>query len=111
MSGPVPWIIDVVEDKIQTALGMEDITSLEASSLNSKPWVANEFLDVLTCYVKPEVGLDKLVLTDWYQKVSLIEEEVVGRLANMCPRVTILVLRDMHRLTEAGRMSIISLLR
>ena len=61
ISGSMPWIIDDMEDKIQTALGMGHLTSLEIKSLSSKSWVANEFLDVLTCYDLPENGLDKLI--------------------------------------------------
>ena len=58
----MPWIIDDVEDKIQTALGMNHLNSLHIWGLNCKSWVANEFLDVLTCYNLPEHGLDKLEL-------------------------------------------------
>ena len=57
----MPWIIDDVEDKIQTALGMNHLNSLEISDLSCKSWVANEFLDVLTCYDLPEHGLGKLI--------------------------------------------------
>ena len=56
----MPWIIGDVEDKIQTALGMGHLTSLDIYGLDCKSWVANEFLDVLTCYDLPESGLDKL---------------------------------------------------
>ena len=59
----MPWIIDDVEDKIQTALGMNHLNSLEIYNLSCKSWVANEFLDVLTCYDLPERGLDKLILS------------------------------------------------
>ena len=57
-----PWIIDEVEDKIQTALGMSHLTSLRIEELKAKSWVANEFLDLLPCYDLPEQGLDKLIL-------------------------------------------------
>ena len=59
----MPWIIDEVEEKIQTALGMGHLTSLDISVLDAKSWVANEFLDALTCYDLPEQGLDKLILS------------------------------------------------
>ena len=62
ISRAIPWIINDVEDKIQTALGMDHLTSLEIRHLNCKSWVANEFLDVLTCYDLPEHGLDKLII-------------------------------------------------
>ena len=55
-------MIDDVEEKIQTALGMGHLTSLKIEGLNAKSWVSNEFLDVLTCYDLPEQGLDKLIL-------------------------------------------------
>ena len=63
--GSMPWIITDAEEKIQTALGMGHLTSLEISYLNSISWVANEFLDVLTCYDLPEHGLDKLIFSDF----------------------------------------------
>ena len=62
ISGETPWIIDEVEEKIQTALGMNHLTSLRIDVLEAKSWVANEFLDVLTCYDLPDHGLDKLTL-------------------------------------------------
>ena len=54
ITATTPWIIDEVEDKIQTALGMDYLTSLRIVGLDAKSWVANEFLDVLTCYDLPE---------------------------------------------------------
>ena len=56
----MPWIIGDVEDKIQTALGMEHLNKLEIHDLECKSWVANELLDILPCYDLPEHGLDKL---------------------------------------------------
>ena len=56
----MPWFIDEVEEKIQTALGMNHLKSLDITELKCKSWVANEFLDVLTCYDLPEHGLDRL---------------------------------------------------
>ena len=50
----MPWIIDDVSDKIETALGMENITSLHIADLNCKSWVANEFLDLMCSYDLPE---------------------------------------------------------
>ena len=61
ISESMPWIIDEVEDKIQITLGMDHLNSLEVRNLNCKSWVANEFLDVLTCYDIPENGFDKLI--------------------------------------------------
>ena len=53
----IPWIIDDVEEKIETALGIGHLNSLEIRLLESTSWVANEFLDVLTCYDLPDHGL------------------------------------------------------
>ena len=34
IKGSIPWIIDEVEDKIQTALGMDQLTSISVKDLN-----------------------------------------------------------------------------
>ena len=34
INGSIPWIIDEVEDKIQTALGMDQLTSISVKDLN-----------------------------------------------------------------------------
>ena len=57
----MPWIIDDVEEKIQTALGMGHLNSLEIIEIDCKSWVANELLDLLCSYDLPEKGLDKLI--------------------------------------------------
>ena len=49
--GYVPWIVDEVEEKISNALGMDQLSSLIIKALICKAVVANEFLDVLTCYI------------------------------------------------------------
>ena len=54
ISGSMPYIIDEVEDRIQTALGISQLSCLEIQRLDAKSWVANEFLDLLTCYDMPE---------------------------------------------------------
>ena len=82
-----PWIIDEVEDKIQTALGIDSLTSLHIESLFCESWVANEFLDMLCSYDIPEQGLEKLTL-HFPQKGEPFEEEVMSRLANICPRLS-----------------------
>ena len=46
-----------MEDKIQAALGMDHLNSLEINRLNSKSSVANEFLDFLTCCDLSEHGI------------------------------------------------------
>ena len=47
ISGTTSWIIEEVDDKIQTALGTDDLNSLCIEHLKCKSWVANEFLDML----------------------------------------------------------------
>ena len=42
---------------------MNHLNSLYIEELNCKSWVANEFLDVLTCYDLPEHGHDNLILS------------------------------------------------
>ena len=64
----MPWIISEVEEKVQTALGMNHLNSLEITDLNCKSWIAYELLEVLTCYDKPEIGLDKLIFSHFYYK-------------------------------------------
>ena len=107
----MPWIIEEVEDKIQTALGTGHLTSLRIENLEAKSWVANEFLDLLTCYDLPEQGLDKLIFHNFAEKCGKFEDEVVSRLANMCTSLSHLQLSSMSDLTEAGRLSMVSLFR
>ena len=107
----MPWYIDDVEDKIQTALGMNHLTAIEIGCLDCKSWVANEFLDVLCSYDMPEYGIDKLTLLLFKKTCEPIEEEVVSRLANISTRLSHLQLQSMHNLSEAGRMSLAGLFR
>ena len=53
----MPWIIDDIEDKIQTNLDMNQLTSIYIEYLWAKSSVANELLDLLTCYDLAEHGL------------------------------------------------------
>ena len=73
--------------------------------------MANEFLDFLTCYDLAEHGLDKLNFYYFDKKCEPFEEEVLSRLANVCPRLTHLELSNMYELTETGRLSMVSLFR
>ena len=43
----MPWIIDDVSDKVDSALGVNHLTSLNIYLLICKSWVANEFLDLM----------------------------------------------------------------
>ena len=45
---------------VESALGMEHLTSFTVENLKCKSWVANEFLDLICSYDLPESGLDKL---------------------------------------------------
>ena len=107
----MPWILDDVSDKVESALGMSCLTSLHIRILNCKPWVANEFLDLLCSYDLPEQGLEKLTLHNFERQCGPFEDEVVTRMAAMCPNLTYLELSWMCELTEAGRLSMVSLLR
>ena len=60
---------------------MGHLNSLYIDRLDCKPWVANEFLDVLTCYDLPEDGLDKLTFIGFESACFPFEEEVIYRLA------------------------------
>ena len=106
----MPWIIDDVEDKIQTVLGMDHLTSLNVTSLKCKSWVANEFLDLLCSYDMPEQGLNKLSLNYFDSVCEPFEEEVVSRLANICPNISHLELKGMYNLSETGRLSLVGLI-
>ena len=82
------YIIEDVEEKIQSALGTNQLSCLEIHEiLHCKPWVLNEFLDLLTCYDIPEQGLDRFVLNDFVY-YEHFEDEVLNRLANICPRIS-----------------------
>ena len=88
ISGSMPWIIADVEEKIQTALGMDHLSSLYIFNLKCNSLVANELLDVLTCYDLPEHGLEKLSLNRFLKSCEPLEEEVMSRLASICPRLS-----------------------
>ena len=107
----MPWIPDEAEDKIQTALGMEQLSSLSIQRLKCKSWVANEFLDAITSYDMPDKGLDKLILSRFEKEVAPFEEEVLSRLINMSITVSHLELSAFFYLTEVDRMQIVSLFR
>ena len=80
-SGSTSWIIEEVEDKIQTAIGMNHLSSLEIKELRCKSLIANELLDVLTCYNFPEQGLNKLIFANFKSECEQFENEVLSRLA------------------------------
>ena len=61
IGGYIPWIVDEVEEKISTALAMDQLSSIYIDALMCKAVVANEFLDHLTCHIA-EHGLEKLDL-------------------------------------------------
>ena len=81
----MPWIVDDVEEKIQTALGMDHLICLNAKILNCKSSVANEFLDTLTFNIDAEQGLEKLIFDTFTSLCEPFEEDVVSRLALKCP--------------------------
>ena len=83
----MPWIINDVEEKIQSALGMGHLHSIDIDRLDSKSWIVNELLDALTCFDLPEQGLNKLIFNYFLPQCSPFEEDVITRLANMCPHI------------------------
>ena len=90
---------------------MENLTSINIKDLKCKSWVANEFLDILCSCDIPEQGLEKLTFDLFYKECEPFEEDVMTRLASICPRLSNLQLSKMDSLTEAGRLSIASLFR
>lgn len=88
---------------------MDHLTSIRINELSAKSWVANEFLDNITCYDVPEHGLDNLILRLFKPDCEPFEEEVMTRLAKMCPFISNLQLSRMHELSEAGRLLMLSL--
>ena len=75
--------------------------------------MANEFLDLLTCYVA-EHGLEKFEFRN-FKIISIddrsqdklnahFDEEVLTRLANMCPRISTIIINDMYELSQKGRV-------
>ena len=65
IEGSVPWIAEEVEEKISTALGTDQLTSIYIDQLKCEAVEANEFLELLTFYVA-EHGLEKLDLRQFY---------------------------------------------
>ena len=106
-----PWLIDDIDERIQTSLGIDHLSSLKIEKLNCKSIVANEFLDLLSRYDLDDQSLNKLILLEFSKLCEPFEEEVVSRLANICPSLTHLEISSMRNLTEAGQMSIESLFR
>ena len=62
-------------------------------------------------YDVPEQGLQKLTLRGFFPVNEPLEEEVLTRLASISPNITHLELCWMFELSEAGRLSMVSLLR
>ena len=88
LRGNMPWIIDDVSDKVESALGMNHLTTLDIESLNCKSCVANEFLDFMCSYDLPEQGLEKITLNDFKPACEPFEDEVATRMAAMCHNLT-----------------------
>ena len=80
--GATPWIIEDVEDKIQTALGNSPIHSIDILKMQAKTWVSNQFFDLLLCQDIDSNGFQKLSINNLYQSdCESFEEEVLTRLA------------------------------
>ena len=111
ITGSIPWIAEDVSEKVESALDVGQLTSFHIWNLDCKSWVANEFLDLMCSYDIPEQGLNKLTLSSFSNQCAPFEEEILTRLAMMCPNITYLGLYRMYNLPEAGRLSMITLLR
>ena len=109
ISGSMPWIIDDVADRVESALGTSHLRSINMKYLSGKSWVTNEFLDLMCSYDISEQGLEKLTFTCFL--CEPFEQEVVSRLANMCPRLSHLQMSEMWDLKEAGMLSMVNLFR
>ena len=103
-SGYMPWIINDVSEKIESALGMDPLNSLEVMNLQCNSTVANEFLDLLCGYDLPEQGLEKLRLVWFMPDCEPFEEEVLTRLSNLCLQLSHLQISHMYGLTKAGKL-------
>ena len=103
--------MDDFSDKIESALGMDHLNSLEIIGLHCSSTVANEFLDLLCGYDLPEQGLAKLTLARFRKGCDPFEDEVLTRLANMCPHISNFQMSSMGDLTEEGKLSMVNLLR
>ena len=90
---------------------MKQLRSIRIERLTCKSWVANEFLDLLTCYDIDEKGLDTLIFNLFRKNCERIDEEVVSRLATMCPRLSNLQLSHMYELPLEGKISMVNLFR
>ena len=62
-------------------------------------------------YDLPEQGLEKLILSDFSSYCEPFEDEVITRVANICPHLTYLKLSNMSDLEKSGILSMVSLLR
>ena len=62
-------------------------------------------------YDLPEQGLEMLTLFNFDKKCEPFEDEVITRVASICPHLAHLELSEMYTLTETGRLSMVSLLR
>ena len=84
----IPWIIGDVDEKVEIALGPGQLSSLDIAGLVCESWVANEFLDLMCGYDLPEQGIEKLVLSFFRDKCLPFEDEVITRVASICPHLT-----------------------
>ena len=85
--GTTPWIIDEVEDKIQSNLGNSQIHNLYIAVLQAESWVVNQFFDLLLSQNFAEQGLRKLKLVHFKPKCEPFEDEIMSRLASKCPNI------------------------
>ena len=79
--------------------------------MSAKPWVANQYIDLLLSQDIAEHGLQKLKIMYIEPICEPFEDDIMTRLAQKCPYIKNLELKAMNMLSEVGRMQVGSLFR
>ena len=77
----MPWIIERVEEKMDTVCQGNPLESLQILDLKCKPEVANGILDFMASQDLANDSLSKLVIKELWLECFPIESDVVSRLA------------------------------
>ena len=80
-SGSMTWILDKVEEKINSAYRGVPLESLEIQDLDCKTSVANEFLDLMVSQDLKDDSFKKLILNGMTEQCFPLDEDVLTRLA------------------------------
>ena len=97
------WIVDDIEDKIQSAMGIDQLYSLRIMKMYCDSNVSNEFFNFFICHDLPDNGLEKLILDDFKSPCFPLEEDVVSRMVNICTYLTTLQLSKMYMLNDQAK--------